>query len=464
MVGSGLAGLSAAFELAVAGWGVTVVTAATAGRDGASHRVHALSPWILLTAPSLHGDSPRRFLADIETRAAGLARPGLAAVLAAEAHVTRDDLIAVLNLRRLDDAPVLLPGDDVARGWRCVPADHGGLLAPLLARCRSAGVEFCEGWPAVGLLLEGERIAGVLCAHDGAQIDAVPADAVVLACGGAGAVFPRTTVARWCAGSGLALGSLAGAVLHEPAMTQAVPVTAAPPHAFPGTGVLLGNPVEFEGRAIRTAPDLQTLTTWIAAARHLEGRVELILDKRSWRTLAPQIRRYPAFSRPGRVPLEAAVHHTIGGVAIDQWGRASRPGLYACGEAAGGVQGRQRMMGTGLIEARIWGLRVARSMTADWQAGRLAPAGLDTSTVMLGVPDDPAGLAEELDFLMGGLIADRPVARIAAVRDRLAGWRCDGKVSALAGCCWRTEVRWAAARTMVDAMSGHDEPTAPGAV
>ena len=50
-------------------------------------------------------------------------------------------------------------------------------------------------------------------------------------------------------------------------------------------------------------------------------------------------------------------HTYLGGVRIDEWGRTTVPGLYAGGEAAGGIHGANRLGGAALIDSYVFGLR-----------------------------------------------------------------------------------------------------------
>ena len=422
IVGSGLAGLSCALELARSGWEVEVITAARAGQDGATHRVHALAPWILLTAPWVRGDSPRRFLADLEARAGGLRRPGLAEVLAAEAHRCGEDLCDLLELRRVDHEPVLLPGDSSPRGLRVLPPEGRPLLAPLVAACREAKVRLAEGRLAVGLL-RGETggVSGVLaCDRRTATVSERRASAVVLACGGPGGVFPLTTSPRWCRGSGLALARRAGSLLHNAQLTQALPLMATRPRFFPTSAVLLAGEIEIGGTARPPAADLVEVTVAVAEACVAGIPAALRPLSTAESGLPAGVRSSRVFRIEGKVPLTVALHHGIGGVGIDAWGRASLPGLYACGEAAGGVQGARRTMGTGLLEARVFGLRVARAVVHDRE--RLDAAETPVRYDLCPGAADARALEGRLDELMGPLTVIREEAAVGRVIEELKAW------------------------------------------
>ncbi len=407
VVGTGLAGLTCALDLAAGGWEVDAVSAGRAGRDGATHRVDALAPWILLTAPWVKGDSPDRFLAELKARGQGLERDGLAEIFAAGAHAAARGLMEVLDLEPLDGAPVALPGEDVPRGLRCRPRQRRVMLAPLLARCAAAGVRIRERTVVYGLLLAEGRAAGALAwLRDGAGPVRLAADIVVLACGGTGAVFPVTTSPRWCRGTGIALAGGAGALLHRPEMTQALPVTATPPLYFPTSAALAAGTIWINGRALAPERDLESTTREVAAAVQRDLRPFLDPSGNGSALLPARVLASPTFRAEGRVPLTVAQHHSIGGVAIDGWGRTSLPGLYACGEAAGGVQGRRRTMGTGLVEAALFGKRAAAAAVRD--RGRLGHAGPATELAAPDVPDDPAGVERRLNEVLGPLVVLRP--------------------------------------------------------
>jgi len=422
VVGSGLAGLSCARELASAGWDVLVVSAGHAGRDGATHRVHAFAPWILLSAPWVRGDSPARFLEDLRRRGLGCERAGLAEVLAENAHATARMLIEELDLEPIGGEPVALPGDEMPRGLRCAPRDRHAILAPALARCAAAGVRFRDRTLALGLLVgEGRAVGAVLVGREDAALTLAVADAVVMACGGCGAVFPVTTSPRWCRGTGLALASAAGVLLHRPGLTQALPVTAVPPLFFPGSAALVRGRVEIGGRTLPADRDLEATTIAVAEGQRAGDEALLEPPPGGVEVIPASLRARAPFAGSGQVPLRVALHHGIGGVAIDSWGRTSLPGLYACGEAAGGVQGRRRTMGTGLLEAAIFGTRAGRAAASDGRrdGGRSMRPPEATAPAL---PVEPGRLEARLDEIMGPLVMIRPAGEVDAAARELAAW------------------------------------------
>ncbi|MGI4813592.1 MAG: FAD-dependent oxidoreductase [Janthinobacterium lividum] len=75
------------------------------------------------------------------------------------------------------------------------------------------------------------------------------------------------------------------------------------------------------------------------------------------------------------IPLAAGITHTMGGIAIDEWSRASKedgqvfPGLYAAGSASGGVEGGEHAGYVGgLVKASVTGIRAAEDMAKQKQA------------------------------------------------------------------------------------------------
>jgi L-aspartate oxidase len=81
-------------------------------------------------------------------------------------------------------------------------------------------------------------------------------------------------------------------------------------------------------------------------------------------SLPYMLRRYRA---AGADPLAEPIltypvlHYQNGGLVIDEHGATTVPGLYACGEIAGGAHGRNRMMGNSLLECVVFGRRAGRA-------------------------------------------------------------------------------------------------------
>lgn len=93
--------------------------------------------------------------------------------------------------------------------------------------------------------------------------------------------------------------------------------------------------------------------------------------------------------------------YACGGIRIDPWGRTTVPGLYAAGEAAGGVHGANRLGANSMPDIQVFGRRAGLTAAKDAlaQKGREAPA--------LGWARERAG---SLDRLLEGEDGIRPPA------------------------------------------------------
>jgi L-aspartate oxidase len=206
---------------------------------------------------------------------------------------------------------------------------------------------------------------------------------VVLATGGIGQLYRYTTNPPESTGDGLALAAAAGARLVDLEFVQFHPTALAIERdplpllteALRGEGAIL---VDRSGRRFMPeehpdadlAPrDIVARSIWKRLAAS-GGRV--FLDARKavgerfpsrFPTAFEQCRAAGIDPRVEPMPVVPAAHYFMGGVAVDEWGASSLPGLWACGEvSATGVHGANRLASNSLLEALVFGARVAESI------------------------------------------------------------------------------------------------------
>ena len=451
VVGSGLAGMTAALQLAPRA--VTLITK-TAGLPGGSS-LYAQGGIAAAVGP---GDRPEDHAADTVAAGAGLVDTAMAALL------TRDGAALVRRLledglpfdRAPDGSPLL--GREAAHGAaRIVHAggDATGrtLVTAMAERLRATpSVRVETDAFAVDLAIRNGRVCGLLACHgQGWVLHRAPR--VILATGGIGSAFARTTNPAEATGDGLAIAARAGARLADLEFVQfhptALAVDADPvpllTEALRGAGALL---LDRDGR--RFMPDehpLVELAPRDVVARAIGRRVAagepVFLDLRP--ALAAKPDGFPTvlalcadhglYPFAGPMPVAPAAHYHMGGVVTDADGRTSLEGLWACGEVAcTGVHGANRLASNSLLEALVFGARVARDV-AERPLAPLPPFALPrppavAADVGPALLDAIGGEARTALYEGAGLVRDglgllaarRKLDRLAAALDTL---RCE---------------------------------------
>ncbi len=261
--------------------------------------------------------------------------------------------------------------------------------------------------PPSDLRLKDGRVVGVELAATSADIVpprlVLPTNAVVLATGGAGQVYAITTNPREARGEGIAIAARAGAVIADAEFVQFHPTAInigrdpAPlaTEALRGEGALLinGRGERFM-RAVHEDAELGPRDVVARAVyREVSSGRGAFLDCRPLAAeLADHFPTVMAACRaagidPTRepIPIAPAAHYHMGGILTDAQGRSTVDGLWACGEVAStGAHGANRLASNSLLEAVVFGARVARDIAA------MPPSALPTTLAPREVPLEAA--------------------------------------------------------------------------
>ncbi len=269
----------------------------------------------------------------------------------------------------------------------------------LLAKCSALGVRFADGIIVADINMQKGLAAVAAYSLESGKWMTIGAKALVLATGGAGALYQRHDNPRRMLGDGYLLALNAGAVLQHMEFVQFYPLGLAEPGLAPflipprladlgglfnGKGEEIHDKYEITERpAGERARDRLSQALFSEIHRHGE-EVWLDLTKvseKDWQKdpFSGSTRkilgdRYGARDRALRIAPMA--HHVMGGIQIDTRGFTSVPGLFAAGEVTGGVHGANRMGGNALSETLVFGKR-AGDAAAQWAIN----ADQDSSTI-----------------------------------------------------------------------------------
>lgn len=390
IIGSGIAGLRAAADLAPAG-DVLVLTKADPEESNTGYAQGGIAAAL---GPD---DSPELHAADTIAAGDGLCDPDAVHRLVDDGVRYVRDLVAMGARFDRTAAGGLALGREGAHSVRRVlhAADATGreigrVLWEHVAADRR--IRTLRHTRAVALIVKDGRCTGARFAGPGGE-EVVEARATLLATGGAGQVFAETTNPPIATGDGVALAWRAGARVADLEFVQFHPtvlsVAGAPrfllSEAIRGEGAWLVNAAG-ERFMLRDDPAGELASRDVVSRSIVQemqrtgGPVFLTLLHLDAADVASQFPTAAAACRAAgldlmrdRIPVSPAAHYAMGGVETDTAGRTTIPGLFAAGEVAcTGVHGANRLASNSLLEGLVFGARAAQAMLEAPRSGEMA--------------------------------------------------------------------------------------------
>jgi L-aspartate oxidase len=390
ILGGGIAGLFTALKLAPLP--ALIVTGVRPGHAGSS--VWAQGG---VAAAIGEGDSWENHLRDTLSAGAGLCDSAHAEILVREGPDRINDLIGLGTPFDRDGGGNLALGLEAAHGRPRIVHVAGdragatitGTLVSAVDGCPSIGI--LDGLHAIELALQDGRVVG-LFVRQGAgaesRLTLIRGRAVVFATGGVGALYGVTTNPPEARGEGLGMAARAGALIADPEFVQFHPTAIAgardpaplATEALRGEGAVLVN--EKGVRFLSTVHPHGELAPRDLVARAIHREIarggKVYLDCRNvgedlehhFSTVYAAAKALGIDPTRELLPVSPAAHYHMGGIATDENGRTSLDGLWACGECAStGVHGANRLASNSLLEALVFGARVAANIRGEVSAG-----------------------------------------------------------------------------------------------
>ncbi|MCL5238503.1 MAG: L-aspartate oxidase [Nitrospirae bacterium] len=311
---------------------------------------------------------------------------------------------------------------------------------------------FCT---VLDLIVEDGNCKGAYVLEDG-ETFSIYAKATVLATGGAGQVFSRTTNPAVATGDGIAIAYRAGAVLEDMEFVQFHPTALFAPSA---PHFLLSEAMRGEGAILRSilrepfmknyhqagelAPrDVVSRAIVSEMVRTESNHVYLDLThlkaefiKKRFPRIYATCLQYDIDITRDLIPVSPAAHYMIGGVKTNLNGATNIPGLYAAGEAAcTGVHGANRLASNSLLEGLVYGFRAGLAASRHSTEPQKGTADAEKEPAQRIVSNSPGFRAfglldlDEIRTALRRLMWERVgIIRcgesLGEARERLAEWR-----------------------------------------
>ncbi len=438
VIGGGLAGLRAAYEASLSGADVAVVSKVHPLR---SHSVAAQGGVnaSLGNAEGASDDSWEDHAFDTVKGSDYLADQEAVEIMCREAPDAVIDMEHMGTVFSRDSTGRIAQRPFGGAGFprTCYAADRTGhnMLHTLYEQVLSRGVRFYEEFFVTSLVVGSGACHGIVALDiaDG-TIHGFMSRAVLLATGGYGRIFARSTNAIINNGDGAALVFKEGIPLEDMEFVQFHPTT------LYGTNILITEGARGEGgllyntkgerfmkdyapKAMELAPrDIvaRAIQTEVNAGRGFEDQyvhldlthlgAERINERLPGiRQIAMDFAGIDPIERP--IPVQPGQHYSMGGIPCTASCRTPVPGLYAAGEASCvSVHGANRLGGNSLLEAIVFGKIAGRTIVNDIASQK------PESQVSRKLVEERSKIEEDR---INGLLRKDGTVRIHTIRDSL---------------------------------------------